>query len=79
MRVLQAAFRDRPQSPIDLAMHWIEYVLRHDDMAFMNPMTYQTWTVCLEKYIFTTYSLITAGFVTLLVTVFTLGWIFKRK
>ncbi|CAL8090380.1 unnamed protein product [Orchesella dallaii] len=53
MKKLQVVFRDRPQSPVDLAAYWTEFTLRHDDLSFMNPITYQPWKVYLESWLFT--------------------------
>ncbi|ODN02587.1 UDP-glucuronosyltransferase 1-7, partial [Orchesella cincta] len=53
MKKLQAAFQDRPQSPIDLAVYWTEFTLRHDDLSFMNPIIYQPWRVYIESLLFT--------------------------
>lgn len=32
-------FRDRPQSPMDTAIWWIEYVLRHPNPTHLRPPT----------------------------------------
>lgn len=47
---MQAAFRDRPQTPLDLATYWTEYVLKHEDLSFMNPMTYQPRWIFVETW-----------------------------
>lgn len=31
-------FLDRPQSPVDTAVWWTEYVLRQEDTSFMKPL-----------------------------------------
>ncbi|XP_071453943.1 UDP-glycosyltransferase UGT5-like [Hetaerina americana] len=37
MKNLQSIVTDRPQEPIDTAMYWIEYVLRHNGAKHMKP------------------------------------------
>jgi len=37
-------FKDRPQKPLDIAVWWVEYVLRHQDTSFLRPLSMsQTW------------------------------------
>ncbi|CAG7832969.1 unnamed protein product, partial [Allacma fusca] len=31
MKVMSEIFRDRPMSPIETAVYWTEFVLRHED------------------------------------------------
>lgn len=40
---LSQMFRDRPMDPVDNAVYWVEYVLRHDT-SLMKPLSMkQTW------------------------------------
>lgn len=34
---LQRRFQDRPQSPLDVAIYWIEYVIRHKGAEHLQP------------------------------------------
>ncbi|CAG7731239.1 unnamed protein product [Allacma fusca] len=37
-------YKDRPMKPLDTAIWWTEFVLRHDDTSFLKPMSiYQSW------------------------------------
>lgn len=41
---LSSRFRDRPMKPIDTAIYWIEYVIRHKGADFMkNPALKISW------------------------------------
>jgi len=39
-------FKDRPQTPIETAIFWTEYVLRHNDTSSLKPIH------CLEQFWF---------------------------
>ena len=44
MKKASAVFKDRPMKPVDTAVWWIEYVLRHGDTSFLMPAAvHQTW------------------------------------
>ncbi|CAG7727488.1 unnamed protein product, partial [Allacma fusca] len=44
MKDLQRLFKDRPAKPVDTAVWWTEYVLRHDDLSSLKPLgIHQTW------------------------------------
>ncbi len=75
MQKMQAAFQDRPETPLDLATYWTEYVLKYDDMSFMNPIHYQPWIVYLEEFIFCEYALLGAGLITLLAIVVSINFL----
>lgn len=46
MTKLSKIFRDRPTAPLETAMWWVEYVLRHDDTSHLRPMGHdQYWFV----------------------------------
>ncbi|CAG7834805.1 unnamed protein product [Allacma fusca] len=38
MKVMSAIFRDRPMSPIETAVYWTEFVLRHEDLSSLKPL-----------------------------------------
>jgi glucuronosyltransferase len=38
MEIRSKMFKDRPQSPIELAVYWTEFVLRHDDFSSLKPV-----------------------------------------
>lgn len=43
---LSRKFKDRPAKPVDTAVWWTEYVLRHDDHSDLKPLgMYQNWFV----------------------------------
>lgn len=45
-RVAEASriFQDRPMKPVDTAIWWIEYVLRHNGTSYLMPISVkQTW------------------------------------
>ncbi|CAG7730768.1 unnamed protein product [Allacma fusca] len=42
---LKRMSRDRPMSPVDTAVWWTEYVLRHDDTRFLKPTTKPWWMI----------------------------------
>lgn len=75
MQKMQAAFWDRPETPLDLATYWTEYVLKYDDMSFMNPIRYQPWVVYLEEIIYCEYSLLGAGLITLLAIILSIKFL----
>lgn len=37
MNKLSEKFKDRPQSPQDTLVYWVEYVLRHQNTSFLRP------------------------------------------
>lgn len=41
MRRLSELHRDRPHSPLQLAAHWVEFVLRHGGAAHLRPHAFQ--------------------------------------
>ena len=44
MAELSRRFRDRPMKPVDTAMWWTEYLLRHGDTSHLRPKSiYQSW------------------------------------
>lgn len=52
---LSARFKDRPMNPLDLAMFWIEYVIRNDGADYMkNPAREFSWIVysMLDLFVF---------------------------
>lgn len=38
MRELSSLFRDRPLDPLENALYWTEYVLRHNDTTHLKPL-----------------------------------------
>ncbi|CAG7716696.1 unnamed protein product [Allacma fusca] len=42
-KLVSKRFRDRPLSPLDTAVWWTEYVLRHDTAHLRSPGVYQHW------------------------------------
>ncbi len=38
MRELSILFRDRPLDPLENAVYWTEYVLRHNDTTHLKPL-----------------------------------------
>lgn len=38
MNKVSNTFRDRPQSPEDTFMYWVEYVLKHKNVSFLKPI-----------------------------------------
>ncbi|CAG7710052.1 unnamed protein product [Allacma fusca] len=38
MKAMSAIFRDRPMSPIETAVYWTEFVLRHEDLSSLKPL-----------------------------------------
>lgn len=41
---LSELFKDRPQKPVDTALWWTEYVLRHKNLTFTKPLAInQPW------------------------------------
>lgn len=64
---LSAEFRDRPMSPLDTAVFWVEYVIRHGGMNIRSPAMDLTWWqialldvygVLLSAVVFVTWSLV---------------------
>ena len=44
MAELSRRFKDRPIEPVETAMWWTEYVLRHGDTSHLRPKSiYQSW------------------------------------
>jgi len=43
MKKKSLLLRDRPQSPIDSAIYWTEFVLRHEDTESLKPMAQLGW------------------------------------
>jgi hypothetical protein len=44
VKKLSELFKDRPQKPVDTALWWTEYVLRHKNLTFSKPLAInQTW------------------------------------
>ena len=43
-RKMSKLFMDLPAKPIDTAVWWVEYVLRHEDFSHLKPLArHQTW------------------------------------
>jgi glucuronosyltransferase len=41
---LSNLFKDQPMKPVDTAVYWTEYILRHDDLSHLKPVgREQTW------------------------------------
>lgn len=55
MKQLSSEFRDRPVSPLDLAVWSIEYVVRHPDGNLASPIRSQSWV---EKNLIDIYAFI---------------------
>jgi glucuronosyltransferase len=43
MKKKSLVLRDRPMSPVDTAVYWTEFVLRHEDTASLKPMMNVDW------------------------------------
>jgi len=43
MKKKSLVLRDRPMSPVDTAVYWTEFVLRHEDTASLKPMVHVDW------------------------------------
>ena len=55
MLKVSVKFKDRPLKPVDTAIWWTEYVLRHDDHSDLKPLGMsQSWFVrrCLDVWAF---------------------------
>lgn len=44
MKITSIRFKDRPQKPVDTAVWWVDYVMRHEDTSFLRPLAISlTW------------------------------------
>ncbi len=44
MKLASIRFKDRPEKPVDTAIWWVEYVMRHEDTSFLRPLAISlTW------------------------------------
>lgn len=54
-------FKDRPMTPVDTAIYWIEFIHRHGKDAMKSPIVNMTWwqTSLLDVYTFVAFSSLT--------------------
>lgn len=44
MKLASIRFKDRPEKPVDTALWWVDYVMRHEDTSFLRPLAISlTW------------------------------------
>lgn len=61
MAVKAQIFRDRPQSPLETAVYWTEFVLRNDDVTSLRPMiSHLNWYQRRSLDVYVVYGLILA-------------------
>lgn len=70
---LSKRYKDRPLSPLDTAIYWIEYVARHKGAPFMK-----TAAVDMPLYQYLLLDVIAFILVTLTVISFILFWVSKK-
>lgn len=79
---IQARFKDRPIKPLESAMFWIEYVIRHKGADFIkNPALSMSWisSSMLDVYAFLLAILLTTAYVLKKLGLFIIKLLFKQK
>ncbi|KAG8034237.1 hypothetical protein G9C98_001321 [Cotesia typhae] len=66
MKKVSEKFKDGPMSPLDTAIYWIEYVIRHGKTALRSPAVNMYWwqVALVDVYVFLTITALIIVFVT---------------
>ncbi|XP_044592525.1 UDP-glucosyltransferase 2-like isoform X8 [Cotesia glomerata] len=66
MKKVSEKFKDGPMSPLDTAVYWIEYVIRHGKTALRSPAVNMYWwqVALVDVYVFLTITALVIVFVT---------------
>ncbi|XP_072759090.1 UDP-glucosyltransferase 2-like [Anoplolepis gracilipes] len=67
MKQLSSEFRDRPVPPLDSAIWWIEYAVRHPHGSLESPLRFQSW---IEQNLIDIYAFLFLNFIIVLSIVF---------
>ncbi|XP_018049434.1 PREDICTED: UDP-glucuronosyltransferase 2B17-like isoform X2 [Atta colombica] len=75
MKQLSSEFRDRPISPLDLAIWGIEYAVRHPNGTLATPLRYQSW---MEQNLIDVYAFLLFNFTVILLSIFLIIKVFIK-
>jgi len=67
MKQLSNEFRDRPTSPLDLAVWSIEYAVRHPNGTLATPLRNQSW---IEQNLIDVYAFLLFNLILILLSIF---------